>query len=73
MKTFVSFLAIIFVFIVGCEQDDFPESGDGISITIENKVILTAKDIDYYDLSTHFIYLKGTNSFLDDKLTRDSF
>jgi len=73
MKTFVSFLALIFVFIVGCEQDDFPESGDGLSISIDNKIILTAKDIDYYDLSTHFIYLKGTNSFLDDKLTRDSF
>ena len=58
---------------MGCGKDEFPDLGDGLSMTIDDKVVLAAKDIDYYDLSTHFIYLKGTNSFLDDKLVRDSF
>jgi len=75
MKTFLPFIALLLVLIIGCDQDEIGpiRKGEGLSMTIGDKVVLTAKDIDYYDLSTHFIYLKGTNSFLTDKLVRDSF
>jgi len=73
MKAFLPFIALIFLFMIGSERDELPVSGDGLSMTIGDKVVLTAKDIDYYDLSTHFIYLKGANSFHTDKLVRDSF
>lgn len=75
MKTFLPFVALLLVLLFGCDQDqdEFRVTGEGLSMMINDKVVLTAKDIDYYDLSTHFIYLKGTNSFLNDKLIRDSF
>jgi len=75
MKTFLPFVAFLLVLFFGCdqEQDVFPRKGEGLSMKINKKVVLTANDIDYYDLSTHFIYLKGTNSFLNDKMVRDSF
>jgi hypothetical protein len=73
MKTFLTIIALIFLFIIGCDRDELPAPGDGLSMTIGDRVVLTAKDIDYYDLSTHFVYLKGDNSFLTDKLVRDSF
>lgn len=73
MKTLLLFLASIFLFMVSCERDELQVSGTGLSVTVGDKVVLTAKEIDYYDLSTHFIYLKGANSFLNDKLVRDSF
>lgn len=73
MKVFLRFLVLVFLLMVSCERDELVVSGDGLSMTIGDKVVLTAKDIDYYDLSTHFIYLKETNSFLTDKLLRDSF
>lgn len=75
MKTFLPSFAFLLILFFGCDQepDVNPRKGEGISMKIHNKVVLTANDIDYYDLSTHFIYLKGTNSFLNDKLVRDSF
>jgi hypothetical protein len=75
MKTFLSFVALLLLLITGCDQDEVGpiRKGEGFSMTIGDKTVLTAKDIDYYDLSTHFIYLKGDNSFLTDKLVRDSF
>lgn len=75
MKTFLPFVALLLVLLFGCDQDQdvFRATGEGLSMTINDKAVFTAKDIDYYDLSTHFIYLKETNSFLNDKLLRDSF
>lgn len=75
MKTFLPFIALLLVLVIGCDQDETEpiRKGEGLSMKIGDKVVLTASEIDYYDLSTHFIYLKGTNSFLTDKLVRDSF
>jgi hypothetical protein len=75
MKTCLLFVALLLILIPGCDQDDhvFPRKGEGLSMMINHKVVISANDIDYYDLSTHFIYLKGTSSFLNDKLVRDSF
>ncbi len=75
MRTLFPLFALLFVLVSGCDPDpdEFQVSGKGFSMTIGNRVVLTASDIDYYDLSTHFIYLKGDNSFLKEKLYRDSF
>lgn len=73
MKPYLLLFATVLFLVCGCERDELAVSGSGLSITVDDKVVLTAKDIDYYDLSTHFIYLKGPNSFLNDKLVRDSF
>lgn len=75
MKTFLPFITLLLVLIIGCDQDEIGSirKGEGLTMKIGDKEVLTAKEIDYYDLSTHFIYLKGTNSFLTDKLVRDSF
>jgi hypothetical protein len=74
MKFFIPFIALLLL-LAGCNQepDINPPRGEGFSMKINNQTVLSAIDIDYYDLSTHFIYLKGTNSFLNYKLARDSF
>lgn len=66
------FLSVLFL-LCACERDELTGSGSGLSINVGDKVVLTANEIDYYDLSTHFIYMKGADSFLNDKLVRDSF
>lgn len=73
MKTFLPIFACLIVCLFGCDRDEFIPSGKGLSMTTGDRVVLTANDIEYYDLSTHFIYLKGNNSFLDEKLHTDSF
>lgn len=73
MKTCLYPFIIALLFLVSCNRDEIIAPGEGLSIQIGNTVALTANEIDYYDLSTHFIYLKGTHSFLHDKLVRDSF
>lgn len=75
MKTLLSFFALLLVLIIGCDQDEIGpiRKGEGITMKIGKQVVLTSDEIDYYDLSTHFIYLKGTDSFLKDKMVRDSF
>lgn len=66
------FLSVLFL-LCACERDELTGSGSGLEINVGDKVVLTANEIDYYDLSTHFIYLKGSNSFINEKLVRDSF
>lgn len=75
MKTFLLFFALLLVLIIGCDQDEIGpiRKGEGITMKIGDQTILTSDDIDYYDLSTHFIYLKGSNTFLNDVQPRDSF
>ncbi len=74
MKSYLLFFAMGLFIFCGCEHDEPVVSGAGVSMTVGDKVVLTSKDIDYYDLSSHFIYLKKANSFLtDDKFVRDSF
>jgi hypothetical protein len=75
MKTFLSFFALLLVLLAGCNQDndEFRPSGEGLSLRMGDQILIAAKDIDYYDLSTHFIYLKKDNPFLGQELYRDSF
>lgn len=74
MKNAIFLSAFLFLLLLlACERDDLPVSGEGLSMVVGNQVLLTAEDIDYYDLSTHFIYLKGSTSFLQENMYRDSF
>lgn len=73
MKPYLLFFSAVLFLLCACERDELQVSGTGLAITVGEKVVLTANEIDYYDLSTHFIYLKGVDSFLNDKLVRDSF
>lgn len=73
MKTMLLLLVLLGFLAVSCEQDDISVRGEGFCMTIGDKVVLKSEDIDYYVLSTHMIYLKGDNSFLEEKLYRDSF
>lgn len=73
MKTYLIPVVALLLLLFGCNQDDFVPSGEGITMKIGGQTALTSDDIDYYDLSTHFIYLKGSNTFLNDVQPRDSF
>ncbi len=46
------------------ESDLIMDSLDGFCIKISDSTVLTHGDIDFYDFSTHLIYLKNSNSFL---------
>jgi len=73
MKPIFLFLFVVSVFLWGCDKSDTPVRGEGFKIMIGDKTILKADDIDYYDFSSHLIYLKNNNSFFGEELARDSF
>ncbi len=67
MKTINFLLLMVSFFIISCEEnetDQIAGSLDGFSIISNDKVVLHHNDIHYYDYSTHLIYLKKNNSFL---------
>lgn len=58
MKNNFQFLIIVVCLTsFGCEKD-IPKHLEGFSIVVDNKVVLNRRDIDYYDFSTHLVYLK---------------
>lgn len=75
MKNFIRLLIITCFIIVSCEKEenDLNSSLKGISIAIDDSVVVSSKDIDYYDLSSHLVYLKTGNSFLDSIKHLDTF
>ena len=69
MKTTITILFAISVLLTGCEKDenDFCKNlADGFCIVSNDKVVLKHTDIEYYDYSTHLIYLKDNKSFAED-------
>ena len=61
-------LFIFFLFIAGCEgsDDNFkPDTDSGFSIVFDNSDIYTSEQIEFYDFSSHLIYLKDS-IFFDD-------
>jgi len=65
MKIQSAFLVIAFTFFIGCDKDnDLPvgNSLEGFSLLIGDRVIVDQSNIDYYDLSSHLIYLKKGTS-----------
>lgn len=69
MKTRNAILFFAAILIVGCkknELDYYRELTDGFCIVAADKVVLNHNDIEYYDYSTHLIYLKDNKSFVED-------
>lgn len=62
-------LILIAIFSIGCNNDEELNIEDrlseGFHIVIGDKVVIGPDDIDYYDYSTHLIYLKEPNKFSD--------
>jgi hypothetical protein len=76
MKTTNVFLLFIVFLIIGCEKNEIisdNELTDGFCIVIDDKVVLNHHEIDYYDFSTHKIYLRSSNSFLNDTIRNELF
>ncbi len=69
MKTTTTILFVISVLLIGCNKNeiDFDQKlSDGFCIVSGDKVVLNHKDFEYYDYSTHLIYLKDNKTFADD-------
>ena len=68
MKTTITILFVITVLLTGCNKDeiDFNKNfTDGFCIVSNDEVVLNHNDFEYYDYSTHLIYLKNNKSFAD--------
>lgn len=64
MKILKAFLIINVILLTGCENNDITnELSDGFSIVLNNKVVISHDDFDYYDYSSHLIYFEDSNSF----------
>lgn len=69
MKKKFTLLIIIAVALISCEKDELDSNGeikDGFCIVANDKVVLDHNDFEYYDYSTHLIYMKDSKSFVDD-------
>lgn len=72
-RAVIRFGLVIWVLMVSCDRDSdlpFHEGGDlnkitdGLCIQFGDLVIINHEEIDYYDFSTHMIYLKEPHDFL---------
>lgn len=69
MKNKLTLLIIITVALISCEKDELDfnrEIKDGFCIVANDKVVLDHNDFEYYDYSTHLIYMKDSKSFVND-------
>ena len=69
MKNKLTLLIIITVALISCEKDELDYNGeikDGFCIVADDKVVLDHNDFEYYDYSSHLIYMKDSKSFVDD-------
>lgn len=69
MKTRNAMLLFAAILMVGCEKNEpdyYRGLTDGFCIVADDKVILNHNNIEYYDYSTHLIYLKDNLSFEED-------
>jgi hypothetical protein len=69
MKTTIVILFFLSVLFAGCEKNEIDidkKLTDGFCIVSNDEVVLNHNDIEYYDYSTHLIYLKNNKSFADD-------
>jgi hypothetical protein len=76
MKIRISFLLLVIVALASCNDDESElrkAMTDGFCLAIDNKIVITHKDIDYYDFSDHVIYLKSPLAIVSDTLTYGSF
>jgi hypothetical protein len=76
MKILFFWLAAALLFNFGCSKDEIGVSlgiTDGFCLKIANEEVITHDDIDYYDFSSHLIYLKKEATFLKNITKLDSF
>lgn len=69
MRIETACLLFMVLLLMGCEKNEpetIRELTDGFCMVSNDKVILNHHDIDYYDYSTHLIYLKDNKSFEKD-------
>ena len=67
MKSPYALIVLISLLIISCEKDESDPGcpGDGFCIKIADNFIITHRDIEYYDISSHIIYLKREDPFLE--------
>lgn len=66
MKKISAILALISLFTMGCHKDNTnPFATDGFSITLRDTLLVQYNDIEYYDSSSHLIYLKKNVSYAE--------
>lgn len=65
MRTINSFLFFIVFLTISCEKNN-TDSLDGFCIVSNNNVVLSHNDFEYYDYSSHLIYMKNNKSFAND-------
>jgi len=69
MKTLTICTVLCSLLATACEKTNtWPDVSDGFSLVSDDGVVLNHKDIEYYDFSTHMIYLKDHISFTEDIL-----
>jgi len=76
MKTTYSFLLLIILLASGCDSTEIVSTKkltDGFCIVSNDQVILNHYNIEYYDYSTHLIYMKNNMSFDDDIEIMETF
>jgi hypothetical protein len=69
MKPYKLIFLLILATLVSCDKESDDATNDltdGFCIVFGNKHILDHSEIDFYDFSTHMVYLKDDNSFLKD-------
>lgn len=66
MRTLKIMLLLIIVHLTGCEKDDiYDKLDDGFNIVLNDEIIISHDDFDYYDYSTHFLYFNSDNPFVE--------
>jgi len=69
MRITNTFLLFIVFLIISCEKngtESIKELTDGFCIMSNDKVVINHNDFEYYDYSTHLIYMKNHKSFAND-------
>ena len=72
MRPVIKYVLFLFIFNIGCESDnvspnheeDLNQITDGLCIQFGDSIIINHEEIDYYDFSTHMIFLKENHEFL---------
>ncbi|TFH27065.1 MAG: hypothetical protein E4H10_05120 [Bacteroidia bacterium] len=69
MKTLTICMVLCSLLATACEKaNTWPDVSEGFCLVSDDGVVLNHKDIEYYDFSTHMIYLKDHISFTEDIL-----
>lgn len=72
MRIIITLLVLVSFLTISCERNGTVLS-EGFCIKFDNGVVLGHNDIEYYDYSTHLIYLRNNNSFLEEINRVDTF